>query len=144
MSVTLADEVKKPNIGYLAGSEGVDTPMSGFFAMQAPLPLHSLPDWIDVSAMAIAAAFGAAAGRNRGLPLLAVLAVGIIAGIVGGMIRDVLLGLEAAAIKNWYNIPAVLLAAVVGGFLAHRLMQGHAAYVLVRGVAIGLLINIGV
>ena len=60
------------------------------------------------------------------------------------MIRDVLLGLEAAAIKNWYYIPAVLLAAVVGGFLAHRLVQGHAAYVLVRGVAIGLLINIGV
>ena len=64
--------------------------------------------------MAVAAAFGAATGRNRRLPLLAVLIAGVIAGLVGGMIRDALLGLEAAAIENWYYIPAVLLAALVG------------------------------
>ncbi len=118
--------------------------MSVVVATPAPLPLHSLPPWVDISAMAVAAAFGAATGRNRRLPLLAVLGAGIIAGLVGGMIRDFLLGLEAAAIANWYYIPAVLLAALVGGFLAPRLAQGHISYLLVRGVAVGLLVTIGV
>jgi uncharacterized membrane protein YeiH len=117
---------------------------AALLATPAPLPLHSLPIWVDVSAAAVAAAFGAATGRNRGLPLLAVLAAGVIAGLVGGMIRDVLLGLEAAAIENWYYIPAVLLAALAGGFLAHRLVQGHISYLLVRGLAVGLLVTIGV
>ena len=66
--------------------------MSLVVATPAPLPLHSLPPWVDISAMAVAAAFGAATGRNRRLPLLAVLGAGIIAGLVGGMIRDFLLG----------------------------------------------------
>lgn len=117
---------------------------AALLATPAPLPLHSLPIWVDVSAMAVAAAFGAATGRNRRLPLLAVLVAGVIAGLVGGMIRDALLGLEAAAIENWYYIPAVLLAALAGGFLAHRLVQGHVSYLLVRGLAVGLLVTIGV
>jgi uncharacterized membrane protein YeiH len=91
--------------------------MSALLATPAPLPLHSLPAWVDVMAMAVGAAFGAAAGRNRRLPVLAVLTAGVIAGLAGGMFRDVLLGLEAAAIKNWYYIPAVLLAAVAGDSL---------------------------
>jgi uncharacterized membrane protein YeiH len=118
--------------------------MSALLATPAPLPLHSLPTWVDVMAMAIGAAFGAATGRNRRLPLLAVLTAGVISGLAGGMIRDVLLGLEAAAIKNWPYIPAVLLAALAGGFLAHRLIQGHVPYLLARGLAAGLLVTIGV
>ena len=113
-------------------------------ATTAPAPLPSLPGWVDVCAMVVAAAFGAAAGRNRRLPLLGVLGAGVIAGLGGGMIRDFLLGLEAAAIANWYYIPAVLVAALVGGFLAPRLVQGHLSYLLARGVAVGLLVTIGV
>jgi uncharacterized membrane protein YeiH len=40
--------------------------------------------------------------------------------------------------------PAVLLAALAGGFLAHRLIQGHVPYLLARGLAAGLLVTIGV
>lgn len=118
--------------------------MSALAATPAAVPLYSLPAWVDVMAMAVGAAFGAATGRNRRLPLLAVLTAGIISGLAGGMIRDVLLGLEAAAIKNWYYIPAVLLAALAGGFLAHRLIQGHVPYLLARALAAGLLVTIGV
>jgi uncharacterized membrane protein YeiH len=109
--------------------------MSALVATPAPLPLHSLPTWVDVCAMAVGAAFGAATGRNRRLPLLAGLVAGVISGLAGGMIRDVLLGLEAVAIKNWYYIPAVLLAALAGGFLAHLLIQGRIPYLLARGGA---------
>lgn len=112
--------------------------MNALLATPAPLPLHSLPTWVDVCAMVVSAAFGAAVARTHRVPLLPVLLTGIIAGLGGSMIRDVLLGLEAAAIENWYYIPAVLVAAFVGGFLAHRIVQGHASFLLAQGVAVGL------
>ena len=88
----------KTDITPLCRGPGVDTAMNALLATPAQLPLHSPPTWVDVTAMAVGAAFGAATGRNRRLPLLAVLAAGVISGLAGGMIRDVLLGLEAAAI----------------------------------------------
>lgn len=118
--------------------------MNALLATPAPLPLHSLPAWVDVCAMVVSAAFGAAVARTRRVPLLPVLLAGIIAGLGGSMIRDVLLGLEAAAIENWYYIPAVLVAAFVGGFLADRIVQGHASFLLAQGIAVGLLVTIGV
>jgi uncharacterized membrane protein YeiH len=113
-------------------------------AAAAPLALHTLPTWVDLAAMPVNAAFGAAVARNRRLTLLAVVIAGVIVGLGGGMVRDVLLGLEAAAIANWYYLPAVLATAVVGGFLAHRLIQGHTSYLVVHGVAIALLVTVGV
>jgi uncharacterized membrane protein YeiH len=121
-----------------------DENVSGVVATTAPVPLHTLPIWIDITAMSINAAFGAAVARNRRLTLLAVLIAGVIVGLGGGMVRDVLLGLEAAAIEDWYYLPAVLGAALVGGFLAHRLIQGHTTYLVVHGVAVALLVTIGV
>jgi hypothetical protein len=54
--------------------------MSALLAIPASLPLHSLPAWVDIVAMAVAAAFGAATGRNRRLPLLAVLCLIAVSG----------------------------------------------------------------
>ena len=52
--------------------------------------------------------------RTMRIPLLGVLLAGVLAGLGGGMVRDVLLGLEPAAITTWYYIPAVLAAGVKG------------------------------
>jgi uncharacterized membrane protein YeiH len=60
------------------------------------------------------------------------------------MARDVLLGLEPAAITNWYYIPAVLAAAIVGGSTARRFSLEPLSFVAAQGIAIGLLIGIGV
>jgi uncharacterized membrane protein YeiH len=70
--------------------------------------------------MAVAAALGAHVARRRQIPLLGVVLAGVIGGLGGGMVRDVLLGLEPAAITTWYYIPAVLAAAIAGGSLAPR------------------------
>jgi uncharacterized membrane protein YeiH len=118
--------------------------VTGLIATAPPLSLHTLPIWIDVCVMSINAAFGAAVARSRQLTILAVVVAGVIVGLGGGLIRDVLLGLEPAAIQNWYYLPAVLGAALVGGFLAHRLVQRHGTYLVVHSIAVALLVTIGV
>ena len=133
-----------PRLPHPHCAAAADDNVSAIVATAAPVPLHTLPTWVDICAMSINAAFGAAVARNRRLTLLAVLIAGAIVGLGGGMVHDVLLGLEAAAIENWYYLPAVLGAALVGGFLAHRLIQGHTSYLVMHGVAIALLVTVGV
>ena len=106
--------------------------------------LHELPTSVDLIAMAVAALFGAHAARIRHVPLFGVLLAGVLAGLGGGMARDVLLGLEPVAITTWYYIPVVLATAIIGGSIAHRISLDPLPFVAAQGVAIGLLIGIGV
>ncbi len=94
--------------------------------------------------MVVAALFGAHGARHRRIPLFGVLLAGMVAGLGGGMVRDVLLGLEPAAITDWYYIPVVLLAAIVGGSIAYRVSLEPLPFVGAQAIAIGLLIGIGV
>ena len=76
---------------------------------------HELPAWLDVGAMVVSAAFGAHVARLRRIALVGVVLEGVVVGLGGGITRDVLLGLEPVAITTWYYIPAVLIAALLGG-----------------------------
>ena len=106
--------------------------------------LHELPASLDIAAMMVAAAFGAHVTRIMRIPLFGVLLAGVIAGLGGGMARDVLLGLEPAAITTWYYIPAVLAAAIIGGLTARQVSISPLPFVAAQAVAVGLLIGIGV
>lgn len=106
--------------------------------------LHQLPAWVDVTVMAVAAVFTAHVARRRRVPLFGVMLAGIIGGLGGGMARDVLLGLEPAAITTWYYIPAVVGAAILGGLAAYRVSLDPLPFVVAQAIAIGLLIGIGV
>ena len=110
----------------------------------SPTSVHQLPAAFDVAAMVVAAAFGAHLARRRRIPLFGVLLAGVMVGLGGGMVRDVLLGLEAAAITAWYYIPAVLVAAIISGLTPPRLGFSGLPFVAVQGVSIGSLVGIGV
>ena len=109
-----------------------------------PTSLHELPTWLDVTAMAIAAWFGANAAHHRGVPLVGVVLAGVVSGLAGGITRDLLLGLEPAAISLWYYVPAVVAAAIVAGLTARWLSLTPLPFVGVQAFAIALLIVIGV
>ena len=66
---------------------------------------HELPAWLDVGAMAVAPAFGAHVARLRNIDLFGVLLEGVLVGLGGGMVRDVLLGFEPAAITTGTTSP---------------------------------------
>jgi uncharacterized membrane protein YeiH len=94
--------------------------------------------------MAVAAVFGAHEARGRYVPAFGVLLAGVVAGLAGGMARDILLGIEPAAIANWYYVPAILSAAVVGGVTARQVSLRPLPFVAAQAVALGLLITVGV
>ena len=106
--------------------------------------MTALPVWVDLLAMGANGFFAAAIARHRGFPVYGTLFAGVLVGLGGGMVRDVLLGLEPVAIAEWYFIPAVILASVVGALTFSHVVAMPRPALVVSGIAWGLLIGIGV
>ena len=104
---------------------------------------EALPLWFDVTAMSIAALFGGALARNRNFPIYGTLFAGVVTGLGGGMLRDMLLGKEPVAISNWVFIPAILVATIVGALVFHRLIPIQGIFLAMRSLALGSLVAIG-
>jgi len=105
--------------------------------------LPTLPLWVDVTAMATTAIYGAATARSRNVPIAGTLFAGILGGAAGGMARDLLLGLEPIAITGPYYFPWILVATVFGAFFFYNFISQKVPFLVLKGVAIGLLISIG-
>lgn len=104
---------------------------------------ETLPLWFDVTVMALNGLLGAAVARSRNAPIFGTLFAAVLVGLGGGMVRDVLLGLEPAAISNWVYIPAVLLGGVIGALLFGRVLKKQAHFALIQGIVLGFLVTIG-
>ena len=87
-----------------------------------------LPLWVDVTTMSITALYGAATARSRNVPISGTLIAGILCGAAGGMVRDLLLGLEPVAISGPYYLPWILFASVIGAFLFYRFISKKTVY----------------
>ena len=104
---------------------------------------ETLPLWFDLTAMSVAALFGGALARSRNFPVYGTLFAGVVSGLGGGMLRDMLLGKEPVAISNWIFIPTILVATIVGAFFFHRLIPIQNYYLVMRSLALGSLVAIG-
>lgn len=104
---------------------------------------ESLPLWFDLTAMSIAALFGGALARSRNFPVYGTLFAGVITGLGGGMLRDMLLGKEPVAISNGIFIPTILAATVIGAFFFHKLIPIQSYFLVMRSLALGSLVAIG-
>lgn len=102
-----------------------------------------LPLWLDIAAMSTTAVFGAATARSRNVPIAGTLIAGILTGALGGVARDLLLGLQPAAISGPHYLPWIVFAAVLGAVLFYGFISKKLPYLILHGVAIGLLIVIG-
>lgn len=112
-------------------------------ATTPPDPLPMLPLLLQVLAMSLNCMFGAALARGRRIPVFGTLLAGVLVGLGGGMVRDMMLGLEPAAIAEWYFLPAGLVMAAVGA-LAYSFMGKHGTFFLaVNALVMGTLVTIG-
>lgn len=105
-------------------------------------PVFIIPLWADLTAVALGGVQGAlfASGfqGQRRLDLLGVAIIGILLGMGGGLIRDLLLGLTPATLQNnWYLITATV-ASLVGMLLSGIFQRLNRAIVLLDAVVIGL------
>ncbi len=105
-------------------------------------PTFVLPLWADLVAVAFGGVQGAmfASGfqGQRRLDLLGVALIGIIVGMGGGLIRDILLGITPATLQsNWYILTAIV-ASLTGMLLAGLFHRLNKVIVGLDAVLIGL------
>ncbi|MFH8249943.1 trimeric intracellular cation channel family protein [Microbacterium sp. B2969] len=105
-------------------------------------PLFVIPLWADLTAVGLGGVQGAlfASGfqGQRRLDLLGVAIIGIVMGMGGGLIRDLLLNVLPATLQNnWYLLTATL-AALAGMLLANLFRRLNAVIVGLDAIVIGL------
>ncbi|WP_139417268.1 trimeric intracellular cation channel family protein [Agromyces laixinhei] len=108
--------------------------------------LFTLPLWLDLTAVAIGAIQGAmfaARLTERRIDLLGVALIGIIVGLGGGLLRDLLLNqLPAAMSSNWY-LPIATAAALLGMALLRVFTRLNGLIIALDAVTIGMFAAIG-
>lgn len=105
-------------------------------------PLFTIPLWADLIGVGLGGVQGAmfASGfqGQRRLDLLGVAIIGIMIGMGGGLIRDLLLGLPPATLQSdWYLLTAVG-ASLFGMLLAGLLNRANGLIVALDAVVIGM------
>ena len=104
--------------------------------------LFVIPLWADLTAVALGGIQGAlfASGfqGQRRLDLLGVAIIGIVMGMGGGLVRDLLLGLQPTTLQNnWYLLTATA-AALIGMLLARPLRMITGLIVGLDAIVIGM------
>ena len=93
----------------------------------------NLPLWFEVFVMALNAMFGAAVARSRATPIFGTLMAGLLVGLGGGIVRDLLLLQQPVAISNPVFIPACLMSGALGALLFSRIVAMPKPMVLLQG-----------
>lgn len=105
-------------------------------------PIFIIPLWADLTAVGLGGVQGAlfASGfrGQRRLDLLGVVIIGIVMGMGGGLIRDLLIGTTPVTLlSNWYLLTATG-AALVGMLLSGIFVRLNRAIVVLDAVVIGM------
>lgn len=101
------------------------------------------PLWIELSAVVAGALTGALFAARRGLDLVGIVAIAIVAGLGGGMIRDILLSTVPAALEDPAYLVAVIAAAAVGAFFASAVQRLRWPLSGLESLSLGLFAVIG-
>lgn len=104
------------------------------------------PFWLDLAATGLGSVQGAmfaAQFKDRRLDLLGVGLIGVVTGMGGGLLRDVLLNQVPAALEtNWF-IPVAIVAALLGMLLERLLSRLNVTITVLDAVSLGLFCAIG-
>ena len=104
------------------------------------------PFWLDLAATGLGSVQGAsfaAQFKDRRLDLLGVGLIGVVAGVGGGLIRDLLLNQVPAALEtNWF-LPVATVAALLGMLFERLFSRLNVAITILDAVSLGLFCAIG-
>lgn len=105
--------------------------------------LVQLPTLLDLLAIATGALFGSAVAVSRKAPLVGVMLLGVLTGLGGGMLRDVLLDVPVEALHNDWFLPTAVGAALLGLPLARRLTEHPYVGLALDGLSLGMFVMVG-
>ncbi len=103
-----------------------------------------LPLWIDLTAVVVGALSGAVFAVRARFDLIGVLAIALVLGLGGGIVRDLLLSIRPVALTSTAYLPTVFAAAAVGFLFASSLHRFRSALVLLDALSLGLFTVVGV
>ena len=101
------------------------------------------PLWIELPAVIAGALAGAIFAQKRGLDVIGILALALVSGLGGGLIRDVLLARVPLALRDAWYLWAVAAAALTGAFFAQAVNRLKLGLLVVDAIALGLFSVIG-
>lgn len=101
------------------------------------------PLWIELPAVIAGALAGALFGQRRGLDVIGILALALVSGLGGGILRDVLLSRVPLALQDPWYLWVVAAAALLGAFFAQVVNRLRFGLLLVDAVSLALFSVIG-
>ena len=108
------------------------------------LSLLSPPLWIELTAVVAGALAGAVFGATRGLDAVGIVALAVVGGLGGGVLRDVLLGTIPLALTTPAYLYTAAAAALIGMFFGSLVDRLRLVLASVDTIALGLFTLIGV
>jgi uncharacterized membrane protein YeiH len=101
------------------------------------------PLWIELPAVIAGALAGGLFAQRRGLDVIGVLALALVSGLGGGLVRDVLLARVPLALQESWYLWAVAAAAVAGAFFAEAANRMRFGLLLIDAVSLALFSVVG-
>lgn len=107
------------------------------FQRVVPDPVQ-VPLWLDLPAVVVSALGGALVGARRHFDLFGIIGLGLVTGLSGGLIRDILLNQLPVALKSPWYIVAALAASVVIVVSARLVDRAIVLLIVLEAAALGL------
>ena len=94
--------------------------------------------------IAVFAASGAVVGVRKGFDLFGIAVMGVLTGVGGGILRDVLLDISPPhSIQDWHNITVALVAAIVATAFAHIVIRLNQLVLILDAIGMGFFATSG-
>src|ERR1700738_262533 len=127
-----------------AASRIVTTTVAVFICKQAnayrAVVLQIILNYVGI---AVFAASGATVGVRKGLGLFGIATRGVLTGVGGGVLRDLLLDRPPYSIQHWPNITVALLAVAIATPFAHLVLRMNTAVLVLDAIGMGFFATSG-
>ena len=99
---------------------------------------------LNYAGIAVFAASGATVGVRKGYDLFGIATLGVLTGVGGGVLRDVLLDIvPPQSVEHWPNITVALIAVAVATPFAHVVIQMKRAVLVLDAIGMGFFATSG-
>jgi uncharacterized membrane protein YeiH len=99
---------------------------------------------LNYAGIAVFASSGATVGVRKGFDLFGIATMGVLTGVGGGVLRDVLLDImPPQSIQHWPNITVALIAVAIATPFAHLVMRMNRAVLVLDAIGMGFFATSG-